>query len=446
MTTAALAGTERRHEAVLLVWAIVVVVFAYTLLGLSQSPVIPAGTWVYGGSLAALALIAHIAIRQIAPQADPLLLPVVFLLNGLGLVFVRRIDFASGEQLAVLQTRWTVVGVGMFVGTLLLLSRGRRLTRYYYTFGLATIVLLLLPLLPFIGHEVNGARLWLRIGSLSFQPGEFAKLTLVLFLAGYLDQKRALLSVATERVGPFLLPPFRHLAPVLAAAGVALVILVGQRDLGSSLLLLGVFITLLYVATGRIAYPIIGGLTFVAGGVAAWAAFSHVQARFDIWLDPWSQVNEAGYQIAQAQFALGTGGLTGTGLGLGLPTQIPYAATDAIFAVIGEELGLLGATAVLVLFVILVVRGFKISLTAPNEVDTLVAAGLTTILALQVFIIVGGITRLVPLTGITLPFVSYGGSSLLGNHILIAFLVWISHLARRDAVPARIEPPGGAGA
>ncbi|MDX1510071.1 MAG: FtsW/RodA/SpoVE family cell cycle protein [Nitriliruptorales bacterium] len=445
MTTAALAGTERRHEAVLLAWALVIVVFAYTLLGLSQSPVIPAGTWVYGGSLAALALLAHLAVRRIAPHADPLLLPIVFLLNGLGLVFVRRVDFATGDDLAVLQTRWTVVGVGVFVAMLFVLASGRRLTRYYYTFGLLTILLLALPLLPVVGREVNGARLWVQVGALSFQPGEIAKLTLVLFLAGYLDQKRTLLSVATERVGPFLLPPFRHLAPVLAGAGAALLILVFQRDLGSSLLLLGVFIVLLYIATGRLAYPIIGGVSFATGGYVAYWALSHVRTRFDIWIDPWSQIDGFGRQIAQAQFALGTGGLTGTGLGLGLPTEIPFVATDFIFAVIGEELGLLGATAILLLFLLVIVRGYKIALTAANEVDTLVAAGLTTILALQVFIIVGGVTRVVPLTGITLPFISYGGSSLLGNHALIAFLVWISHQARKDVVSARAGAARGGG-
>lgn len=425
------ASPRRARERRLLALAAVIVVGAYTLLSWSRSAEIATGTFVYGGSLVALAVIAHVAVHRLAPEADPLLLPAAFLLNGLGLVLIRRIDFAEGTQLAVAQTTWTVVGIGAFAAVLLFVSDHTRLSRYSYTFGLATIVLLVLPLIPsglplVHGEEVNGARLWLQIGPMQLQPGELAKLTMVVFLAGYLGRKRALLSVANHRVGPLLLPAPRHLAPVLAAAGAALLIMVAQKDLGTSMLFLGVFIVMLYVATGRLAYPITGLAAFAAGAVVAHRLFSHVRVRVAVWLDPWSRIDDQGYQLAQSLFALGTGGLTGTGLGLGLPDDIPYAATDAIFAVLGEELGLLGATAVLVLYLVVVARGYRIALDADSEVGTLLAAGLTTIVGLQVFVIVGGLTRLVPFTGITLPFVSYGGSSLLSNYILLALLLRIS--------------------
>jgi cell division protein FtsW (lipid II flippase) len=428
----------RSAERRLLILALVIIVGGYTLLGWSRSSQVPLGTLVYGGALTALAALAHLVVRRLAPNADPILLPASFLLNGLGLVLVRRVDFSEGTSLAVAQTTWTVVGVAAFSLTLLVIQRSSRLTRYHYTFGLITIGLLLLPLIPFISPgEINGARLWIRIAGIQIQPGEFAKLTMVVFLAGYLEKKRALLSVATHRVGPFLLPPPRHLGPVLAAAGAALGIMVFQKDLGSSLLFFGVFVVLLYVATGRFAYPAIGGAAFGVGAFLAYHLFAHVRLRVAIWLDPWSRVDNEGYQLAQALFALGTGGLTGTGLGLGRPDEIPFAATDAIFAVLGEELGLLGTTAVLALFLIVVGRGFKAALSAREEVGTLLAAGLTTILGFQVFVIVGGLTRLVPFTGITLPFVSYGGSSLISNYILLALLVRISDESRGATVGSR---------
>jgi cell division protein FtsW (lipid II flippase) len=436
-TTIPSAAVARSAERRLLVLAIVVVVGAYTLLGWSRASHVPLGTLVYGGALAALATLAHVVVRHVAPNADPVLLPGAFLLNGLGLVLVRRVDFAANSDLAVAQTVWTVVALGAFAFTLLLVRSYRRLARYHYTFGLLTIGLLLLPLLPVISPgEINGARLWVRVFGMSIQPGELAKLTMVVFLAGYLDQKRALLSVATHRVGPLLLPPPRHLAPVLAAVATALGIMVFQKDLGSSLLFLGVFVVLLYIATGRLAYPAIGGAAFAVGSVAAYHLFDHVRLRVMIWLDPWSRVDNEGYQLAQALFAMGTGGLTGTGLGLGRPNDIPFAATDAIFAILGEELGLLGATAVLAVFLIVIMRGFKTAITARDEVGTLLTAGLTAILGFQVFVIVGGLTRLVPFTGITLPFVSYGGSSLVSNYILLALLIRVSDESR-SAVAGR---------
>lgn len=432
----------RAAERQLLALALVVMVVAYTLVGLAEAPVVPTSTFTYAAILLALAVIAHLAVRRFAPFADPILLPAVFLLNGLGLALIRRLDFANGTELAVAQTTWTIVGIGAFALTLIAVPDHRRLTRYRYSAGLAAIILLLLPLLPVVGYEVNNARLWVNLGLVSFQPGEFAKLAMVIFLAGYLEEKRALLSVATTRFGPFLIPSARHLAPVVVAALGGIGVLVFQKDLGSSLLFFGVFIVMLYIATGRSAYPTIGILAFLAGAWLAYLLFSHVRVRFSIWLDPWADLHGRGWQIAQSLFALGTGGVTGTGLGLGHP-EIPEAATDAIFAVLGEELGLLGTTAVLATFLLVVTRGYKAAMTSRDEVGTLLAGGLASILALQVFVIVGGITRLVPLTGVTLPFVSYGGSSLVGNYLLLALLVRVSDAARQTlqvSSDATLEP------
>lgn len=429
----------RRTERRLLSLALLVVVGAYVLLGLASRATIGPGTVGYATALVALAAVAHLATRRFAPFAEPVLLPATFLLNGLGLVFIRRIDLANGTDLAVAQTIWTVVGIGLYCLVLMALPDHRWLTRYRYTAGLATLVLLLLPLAPVIGREINGARLWVDLGIVTFQPGELAKLTLVVFLAGYLDEKRALLSVATNRVWRFLVPPARHLAPVLAAALGGIAILVAQTDLGSSLLFFGVFVTMLYVATGRAAYPALGGAAFAVGGALAYLAFGHVAERFAVWLDPWQDIRGSGYQIAQSLFALGTGGLTGAGIGLGHPT-VPEAATDLIFAVIGEELGLLGTTAVLLAYLLIVAKGLKTAMIAADDVGTLITTGLSTILALQVFVIVGGVTRLIPLTGITLPWVSYGGSSLISNMLLLALLVRVSDSARAVGRAGGVEP------
>jgi cell division protein FtsW (lipid II flippase) len=427
-------ASPRAAEAKLLILAVVVVTAASALLSLSQSTDLPMDALIFGSVLAGVSLVAHLAVRSSAPDADPVLLPLAVMLNGLGLVFVRRVDLARETDLAVAQTLWTVVSVAILCAVVVLIRRVDVLARYQYTFGLATLVLLVLPMVPGLtAGIINGARLWVRIAGMTLQPGEIAKVTMVLFLAGYLERKRALLSVATQRFGPLLLPAARHLAPLLLATGAALVIMAGLRDLGSALLFFGAFIALLYVATGRMAYPAIGALFFAVGSFIVYHLFGHVRVRIRIWIDPWDRVADEGYQIAQSLFAFGTGGLTGAGLGFGRPQDIPFSETDAIFAVVGEELGLLGATAMLLAFVLLVARGFKIALTARDEFATLLAVGLTVILGLQTFVIIGGLTRLVPLTGITLPFVSYGGSSLLSNYVLVALLLRISDESRGAA-------------
>ncbi|MFP4635250.1 MAG: FtsW/RodA/SpoVE family cell cycle protein [Nitriliruptoraceae bacterium] len=425
----------RAREARLLAGAVVITAFAATLLAWSQSPEVPPAAIVTGLVLAITAVAAHLAVRTAAPYADPTLLPIAMLLNGLGLVFVRRVDLASGSSLAAAQTVWTMVAVGLLCATVLFVRRISGLARLQYTFGLLTLVLLLLPLVPGLtAGIINGAQLWIDVFGMRIQPGEIAKLTLVVFLAAYLERNRALLSVATQRIGPVLLPAARHLAPLFVAVMLALVIMAGLRDLGSALLFFGTFVALLYVATGRLAYPAVGAAFFGLGAFIVYQLFGHVRTRVEIWLDPWADVTDAGYQVAQGLFAIGTGGLTGTGLGQGRPQDVPFSATDAIFTIIGEELGLLGATAVLLLFMILVVRGYRIAQTATDEFSTLLATGLTTLLAFQTFVIIGGVTRLVPLTGITLPFISYGGSSLLSNYLLVALLLRISDDSRRSAL------------
>ncbi|WP_164709730.1 FtsW/RodA/SpoVE family cell cycle protein [Euzebya pacifica] len=431
-------------EVGLLVLAIIITLSAYTLVGLAQEPVIPAGLLAYGGALAALAAAAHLVSRRLAPGADPLLLPIAFLLNGIGLVMIRRVDFAeasrdSGLELAPLQTIWTIVGVALFAGTLLLLRDHTVLDRYRYIIGLAAVVALMTPLLPVLGTDFGrGSRIWVRIpGGFSLQPGEFAKIGLVIFFAAYLAEKRALLSAATSRLGPLHVPPARAFGPVALAWFVSLGVLVFERDLGLSLLIFGIFVAMLYMATGRLAYVVFGGALFGAGALASWSVFSHVQTRVSIWLDPFADAQGSGFQLVQSLFAFGTGGVAGVGWGQGNPELIPDVETDFIFSAIGEELGLLGTTAVLLLYFLLAGRGFVTALRAPDDFSKLLAAGLTFVFSLQVFVIVGGVSRLIPLTGITLPLVSYGGSSLLANYVLIALLVRVSAarapVARRSA-------------
>jgi cell division protein FtsW (lipid II flippase) len=432
-TSAAAMPRRRAHtELGLLVLAVLIVATAYALVALAQEPVLPAGLLAYGGILLALALVAHVVTRRFAPAADPLLLPLGFLLNGLGLVMVRRIDFAQAlrdnppSPLAPAQTVWTIVAIAAFCATLILLRDHLALDRYRYSIGLAALVLLVLPLLPVIGREVNGARLWLRLAGFTIQPAELAKVGLVIFFASYLAEKRQLLSVATSRLGPFMVPPARAFAPVAAIWAASLLVLVTQNDFGLSLLFFGVFVVLLYMATARIAYVLAGLGLFGAGALAAYLLFRHVRLRVDVWLDPWSQYATGGYQLAQSLFALGTGGVWGVGWGQGRPDFIPFVQTDFIFAAFGEELGLVGATALILVYFLMVGRGFAIALGARDDFGLLLAGGLTAIFALQVFVILGGVTRLIPLTGLTLPFASYGGSSLLANYILLALLLRVS--------------------
>jgi len=423
-----LRAVRRNTELGLLVLGTLVTVGAYLLASLAEEASIPANIGPFLAIVLGLMLAAHLAVRRLAPDADGTLLPIAALLNGLGYVFIVRLDEAkaSPKNLAGLQSGWIAVGVGAFILTLLFIRRVRDLERYRWTIGFAGIGLLLLPLVPGVGKTINGAKIWVGIGPISFQPGEFAKILLAVFFASYLVEKRELLAVSSFRLGPIPLPDPKHLGPVLLAWGVSLVVMVAERDLGSSLLFFALFVALLWVATERATYLVVGLALFAGGALFAHSQFTHVQERVDIWLDPWQDPKDDGFQIVESAFAFSAGGVTGTGLNLGSPTRIPYAETDFIFAAIGEELGLVGASAVLLAFLLIVGAGLRIALRTEVHFERLLATGLTVLIGVQSFIIMAGVIRLLPLTGVTLPFVSYGGSSLIANYVLLALLLRIS--------------------
>ena len=413
---------RRRTELGLILLAFVITGAVYTLASLGRTADIPANIGPFLGIVFGLLAVAHLATRRLAPDADPILLPMAALLNGIGYVFIARLD----EDLAGLQALWTAVGIGAYVLTLFLVRRTRTLERYRYSLMLLGLALLLMPLVPGVGQTIRGAKIWVSIGALNFQPGEFAKIVLAVFFAAYLVDKREVLRVGARRLGRLHLPDLRTLGPVLLAWITSLVVMGAERDLGTSLLFFALFVVMLWVATDRATYLVLGAGLFAGGAWFAWKTFDHVQTRVEVWLDPWQDVSGKGYQTVQATFALAWGGVVGTGIGLGNPDRIPIAPTDFIFAAIGEELGLLGAAAVLIAFLLMVGSGLRIAQRAETPFDTLLAVGLTTIIGIQSFIIIGGVIRLVPLTGITLPFVSYGGSSLVANYVLLALLLRIS--------------------
>ena len=431
MSRAATGQAPPRHGTALAltILALVLAVGAYVLVGLGKRGDVPATLALYGAIFAVGFLFAHIAIRRLAPYADPALFPTAAVLTGIGFSMIFRLD----GDLAAEQATWIGVGLLAFVGTLVLVRDHRQLDAYTYTIGLAGLALLLLPIVPGLGREINGARLWVDVGPVTFQPSELAKVLIVVFLASYLNAKRELLAVATGGVGRFRLPSAKHLGPLLVAWGASLVVLFLEKDLGASLLYFAIFVVMLWVATARFAYLAIGFLLFASGAWLGYTAFGHVRSRVEAWLhalDP-ELVTGPGYQLAQAQFGMATGGLVGAGLGRGSPGIIPYAETDFIFAAIGEELGMFGTAAVLLLFVILVGKGLAVAIRCRDGFGKLLATGLSAILAVQTFVIVGGVTRVIPLTGVTLPFVSYGGSSLVSNFVLLALLVRVSSDAAR---------------
>jgi cell division protein FtsW (lipid II flippase) len=427
------ARRRRSRELGLGLLAVVVTGAGYVLLLLADRPDIPADLWVFLLAVLGLYVVAHFAVRRFAPRADPTLLPIAFLLNGIGYVIISRLD----RDLARVQAIWTAVGIGAFVVTLIVVRNIRTLERYKYTFLLLGIAALLLPSLPGIGTEINGARLWVRLGPINFQPGEAAKVLLVVFFAAYLVDKRELLASGTRHLGRISLPDPKHLGPLVLAWAFSILVMVREKDLGSSLLFFAVFAAMLYIATERWSYLVVALGMFLAGAFVAYQLFGHVQERVSSWIDPWSVSQTTGFQLVQSLFALGSGGFAGTGLGLGSPQKIPNASTDFVLSAIGEELGLLGTVAVCILFLLLVGSGFRIAIQADRPFSKLFAAGLTTIIGVQTFVIIGGVIRVIPLTGVTLPFISYGGSSLIANFVIIALLLRIS-----DETVARAEMPG----
>ncbi len=425
----------RSVELGLLLLAFVVTVAAYGLTSLGRAASIPADIGPFLGVVIGLLLAAHVFVRKFAPRADSLLLPIAALLNGAGYVMIARLDPALADS----QSAWTFIGLVGFAVTLAVVRDVRRFEPYRYSLALLGVVLLLLPLMPGIGASINGATIWLRVGPFSIQPGEFAKLVLAAFLAGYLVDKRELLATSSRRLGPLHLPDPKHFGPLLLAWGVALVVMVAERDLGSSLLFFTLFVVMLYLATNRATFVLTGLVLFGAGAWVAFGRFDHVQRRVDIWTDPFRDPSDAGFQIVEATFALADGGLTGTGPGLGSPYKIPFAASDMIFAAIGEEWGLLGSSAVLLAYMLFAASGMRIAVQAASPFESLLAAGLTALLAFQAFVIIGGILRVLPLTGVTLPFVSYGGSSLIANYLILAVLIRISdRAAQEDLGPAEV--------
>ena len=430
--------THRRRrgaELFLLILSLLVGIGAYIAVGVGVEGAVPADFIGYGGWLAVLCVLCHVVVRVVAPYADPVLLPVVAALNGLGLAMIHRIDLAElaenpdANTFARDQLIWMTLGVITFIGVLVILRDHRRLQAFTYTSGLAALVLLVMPLLPVLGTEINGARIWINVGPFSFQPGEVAKVCLVVFFAGYLVLHRDALALAGRRFAGIDFPRGRDLGPILVMWLVSLGVLVFQQDLGSSLLFFGLFLVMLYVATERPGWLVVGSTLFAAGAYVGYLLFPHVQARFDAWLHPFS--SDSSYQIVQGMYGQAWGGLVGRGLGQGDPTLIPFSYSDFIVAAMGEELGLTGVMAIIVLYGLIVERGLRTALVCRDAFGKLVATGLAVVFALQVFVVVGGVTKLIPLTGLTTPFMSYGGSSLIANWAIIALLLRISDQARR---------------
>ena len=439
--------TRRGIELLLLIIAVAVAVGAYVNIGLTVQGRVPASTGYYAAGIGVLALIAHVTLRMRAPYADPVLLPCVVLLNGLGLAMIHRIDLGLAEvarnngfdpkaPTAPQQITWTAVGVVAFLVVILVIRDHRRLQGLTYTSGLAGLLLLILPLVPGLGVEINGSRIWVSLFGLSFQPGEVAKLCLVIFFAGYLVVKRDVLALAGHRLVGLDLPRARDLGPIGVAWLASLGVLVFEKDLGTSLLFFGLFLVLLYVATERSGWLIVGGLLFAAGAWFAFALFGHVQVRVHAWLDPFKYADSGGGQLVAGLFGQGWGGVLGRGLGEGRPEMTPVSRSDFIISSFAEELGLTGLMAIILVFTLIVERGLRTALGCRDIFGKLIAAGLAMSFAVQVFVVVGGVTGLVPLTGLTTPFMSLGGTSLVANWAIIALLLRISDQARRPQTPA----------
>ncbi|MDX6346303.1 MAG: hypothetical protein QOF84_1093 [Streptomyces sp.] len=446
------APSRRNTELALLVFAVVIPVFAYANVGLAMNGKLPSGMLSYGLGLTALAAVAHLTVRKFAPYADPLLLPLVTLLNGIGLVFIWRLDqsprliqraktlYGSFSPDTPKQLLFSAVGVALFVAVLVLLKDHRILQRYTY---ISMVVALVLLIMPVFFPAVNGAKIWISIpGVGTIQPGEFAKIIISVFFAGYLMVKRDALALASRRFMGLYLPRGRDLGPILVVWGMSILILVFETDLGTSLLFFGLFIVMLYVATERTSWIFFGLLMSGAGAVGVATFEPHVQERVNAWLDPFAafQANTSD-QVAQALMSFGSGGIFGTGLGQGNSDLIGFAAnSDFILATVGEELGLAGLMAFLLIYGLIVERGVRTALAARDPFGKLLAIGLSGAFALQVFVVAGGVMGLIPLTGMTMPFVAAGGSSVIANWALVGILLRISDTARRPA-PAPAPSP-----
>lgn len=436
---------RRNIELLLLVFALGVGVFAYANLGQASTGHNPANlvkaTVIFGVAL----LVAHLGVRLLAPYADPLILPLCAMINGIGLVIISRLDpyniahkLAPARGAALTQSAYTLVGLVIFVGILAVIRNHRVLQRYAYISAFVGLILIALPaILPASVSEVNGARSWIRLGGFSVQPAEFAKLLMVSFFAAYLHAKRDALALASRKVLGIYLPRGRDLGPILVCWAFAMLVLIRETDLGVSLMFFGAFVVMLYLATERTSWLLFGLLLFIGGAAAVTMFSSHVDARINAWLNPFSDVTGSTRQLAQSLYAFANGGLFGTGLDRGFPYLVGSANNaDFVLDTVGEELGLLGLTALLIAYALIVVRGLKTALLVRDPYGKLLAAGLSVTFALQVFITAGGVMRVIPLTGLPMPFLAYGGSALVANWMLAALLIRISDTARRPLPPA----------
>lgn len=435
--------SARNRELLALIPASLLITGGFTAIFIERNDVVSNVSLTYGALFLALCLVAHLVLRFTLPHADPYLFPLFAVLACFGLVMIYRIN----DELAREQAQWFVIGLGLFAATIVLLRDLSVLERYRYTIAIAGIALLLLPRIPGIGEQVNGAYLSVKLGPLTFQPAELSKIAIVVFLASYLRDTRQLLVIGARRIAGVTIPPLKYFGPLLAVWGVAMALLFVIQDIGSSLMFFGGFLAVLYVATNRLSFATVGLTLFAAGSWVLYQVRPTIGNRVDAWLHPFDPAlyDKVGgsYQIAQSLFAQADGGLFGRGFGqalISIPgsggepiTLLPAAQTDLIYAVITNELGLIGAAAVICTYLLVVQRGFKIATQARDSFSKLLATGLTAVFALQVFVIVGGVTKVIPLTGVTLPFISYGGSSLLANFVLLALLLLVSDKARRPA-------------
>ncbi len=458
------ARTPRNTELGLLIFALIIITVYSVAMGYGLEHTLLPDFWVLPAVIAMLFVALHVVLRFLAPYADPVMMPCVALINGLGIVFLRRLDLGDTDPdkragLATFtgnslhQLIWTFIALGATIGFLIVIKDHRILSRYAYTLGLAGVVLVLIPaVLPGRFSEINGAKLWIKLGGFQIQPGEFAKLLLLCFFAYYLVRKREVLSLASRRFLGIDFPRGRDMGPVVAIWLMSLMVLVFEKDLGTSLLYFGMFVVTLYIATERASWLIIGLLLFFGGAFLAYylgdwfgGPFANFYERANIWLNPFADPNDTGYQLVQSLLGLGSGGIFGTGPGAGDPNLVPEVQNDFIFAGLGEEIGMFGLTAVLAIYLVIVERGLRAAIAVRDSFGKLLAGGLAFTLGLQVFVIVGGVTKLIPLTGQTTPFLSAGGSSLIANWILVALLLRISDAGRRPAAPPPKAPEQLAG-
>lgn len=430
----------RNLELLLLVFALAIDAGAIMLVQLGAIGTVDVTLLTLTGGLGILVLVMHIALRFVATEADPFILPIITVLNGLGIAMIYRLDIAEGQSgwasAGIRQMVWTALAIAIAVGVVVLIRNHRVLQRYRFIAMFSGIVLLLLPMLPVIGTTKNGARLWIEIGSFSFQPGEIGKIALAIFFAGYLVTARDSLSMVGRKVLWMKFPRARDLGPILVVFAASMAVLIFQRDLGTSLLYFGLFLVMIYVATGRSSWVVLGLGMFLTGGLIAYQTLSYVTGRVHAWIDPFNPENYqqvgGSYQLVTGLFGFASGGLTGTGLGQGRPDLVPLAESDYIIPSLGEELGLIGIFAILALYLIFVSRGFRIAFAGQDDFGRLLGVGLSFVIALQVFIVIGGVTRVIPLTGLTTPFLAAGGSSLLANWIIAALLLRLSDTVRNQ--------------